>query len=223
MSVDDRAATEQPGVVAPGAAAARDPVAVRLLSGALAVSAVAIGAALLGSGSSLPSIGPVLLLASIAALCINRSVFYLSEQAATAEAAVLLAAVTAFEGSAPWLGPLVVALLMGPLDVAHWERRSYLRMVYNAGNRSFCALSATATFLVVQDAAAHLGGSRAFVVDLTAALLGACAFAAVDAVLSSTLLVARGAEWRAAVGHMLRVDRLTVRWRWWVRSPASSR
>ena len=134
-------------------------VAVRLLSGALAVSAVGIGAALLGSGASLPSIGPVLLLASIAALCINRSVFYLSEQAATAEAAVLLAAVTAFEGSAPWLGPLVVALLMGPLDVAHWERRSYLRMAYNAGNRSFCALSATATFLVVHEAAAHLGGS----------------------------------------------------------------
>ncbi len=66
----------------------------------------------------------MLLLALVAALSINLSVFFPNEHAATAEIAVLLAAVTGFSGDAHWLGPLVVALLMGPLDASHGAGRS---------------------------------------------------------------------------------------------------
>jgi hypothetical protein len=211
MNVDRRESTAGPGLGAPRGRSPREPAAVRLVSVALLAVAATIGGTLVVTGAVLPDLGPLALLALIAALCINRGVFFPSEQAATAEAAVLLAAVTAFAGHGAWLGPLAIALLVGPLDVAHWERRSYLRMAYNAGNRGLAVLAATGAFLVVRHAAVGIpGSSRSVVIDAIAALAGACAFAAVDVILSSTLLAAQGEPGRSAVRQVLSIDRLTV-------------
>ena len=114
----------------------REPRRVRGYSIALATTAVSAGVALAVAGAELPPPGPVLLLSIAVALCINRFAFFTSEQAATAEAAVLLAAVVAFRADAAFLGPLFVALLVGPLDTLHWHQRAYIRMAHNAGNRA---------------------------------------------------------------------------------------
>ena len=93
------------------------------------------GVVLAVSGSPLPSVWPVLLLGAILALSINQFAFFPSEWSATAEVAVLVAAVVGFADSAEFLGPVAVALLCGPLDSMHWRHRAFWRMAYNAGSR----------------------------------------------------------------------------------------
>jgi hypothetical protein len=152
---------------------------------------------LLAAGAAVPAPGPVLLLVVVAALTVNRGVFFPSEQAATAEVAVVLAAITGLAGDAPWIGPLAVALVMGPIDVSHWQSRSLLRVAYNSGNRGVATLAATAAF----------AGLAAVTPDAVAAVGAAAAFVLVDLAVASTLLVLRGTSGRLAVGRLLAVDR----------------
>ena len=98
-----------------------EPRRVRCYAVALCVAALAAGVVLLASGAVRPAPGPVLLLAVAAALCVNRVVLFPTEHASTAEAAVLLAAVVGFRHDAVYLGPLLVGVLVGPLDTVHWE------------------------------------------------------------------------------------------------------
>ncbi len=125
----------------------REPRRVRCYAVALCVAALAAGVVLLAGGAVRPAPGPVLLLAVAAALCINRVVLFPTEHASTAEAAVLLAAVVGFRHDAVYLGPLLVGVLVGPLDTVHWGQRSFVRMAYNAGNRGLAALAASAAFV----------------------------------------------------------------------------
>lgn len=188
-----------------GALAHREPRRVRGYSIALATVAVSAGIALVVAGAELPPPGPVLLLSVAVALCINRFAFFTSEQAATAEAAVLLAAVVAFRADAVFLGPLFVALLVGPLDTLHWHQRAYVRMAHNAGNRGLAVLAASAVFAGTSDV---LGSSA--IASAACVVLAAAAFALVDLVLSAALLRLQGERTAAAFRHVLDVDVLTL-------------
>ena len=92
----------------------REPGGVRRFCLAILGTAIGIGCVLAAAGASFPAPGPVFLLALAVALCINRFALFPSEQAATAEAAVLLAAVVGFRHDAVFLGPLAVAVAERP-------------------------------------------------------------------------------------------------------------
>src|SRR5439155_22182673 len=132
---------------------------VRGFAWALFAVGAAAGACLAVSGSPLPPVLPLVVLGALVALSLNQLAFFPSEWSATAEAAVLVAAVVGFAaGSQPhlaepaaFLGPWAVACLCGALDVGHWRRRSFWRMAYNSGNRMIAALFAVVAF----DAAYH--------------------------------------------------------------------
>ena len=109
------------------------------------VGAIA-GVGLVVSGSPLPSVWPVLVLGVIVALSLNNFAFFPSEWSATAEVAVLVAAVVGFASSAEFLGPVAVAFLCGPLDILHWRQRAFWRMAYNSGNRMITALFGVIVF-----------------------------------------------------------------------------
>jgi hypothetical protein len=166
--------------------------------------AIIAGGVLVGTGSPLPSVLPVVLLGALVACSLNQLAFFPSEWSATAEAAVLVAAVVGFADSAAFLGPVLVALLCGPLDVVHWRQRAFWRMAYNSGNRMIAALLAAGVFH-----AAYTGGTRIQFV------LGAFAASVVFAVVDLAVFV--GFEWlrgeqsvRAAVREDLFIDCLTV-------------
>jgi hypothetical protein len=179
--------------------------AVRWYSIGLVSGAVGTGIALIAAGASIPPLGPVLLLAIAAALSVNRVVLFPTEHAATAEAAVLLAAVVGFAGDAAYLGPLAVALLVGPLDALHWEQRSFVRMAYNAGNRGLATLAAAGAFAATQHA---LGtATAAWVVTLFATT---AAFVLVDEGLSVVLLRLHGERFISAVIHVFDVDAIVI-------------
>jgi len=180
--------------------------AVRAFSVALLGVAVAVGVTLLALGAPAPAPGPVLLLALAAALCVNRFALFPSEHAATAEAAVLLAAVVGFRDDAAFLGPLVVALLVGPLDALHWEQRSFLRMVYNAGNRGVATLAATTAFVAMRDVVG-LSSPAAWCLVV---LVASAAFVIVDALLSTTLLRLTGEPFVAAARFVFDADALAL-------------
>ena len=170
----------------------------------VAGAALAWTLALVVAGAARPPFGPILLLAIAAALCVNRFVLFPTEHAATAEAAVLLAAVVGLHADAPYVGPLAVALLVGPLDALHWEQRSFARMAYNAGNRGLATLAAAGTFAGARDL---LGASTpAWVITLAVA---AAAFALVDLLLSFVLLRLNGSSRSDALSHLVDVDALT--------------
>ncbi len=95
---------------------------------------------------------------------------------------------------------------MGPLDTLHWEQRSYLRMAHNAGNRGLAVLAASAGFVAVRDLAG--AGSHPTMLALAVGVAAAC-FAAVDLLLSVTLLLLQGESRRAAARHVLAIDALT--------------
>ena len=178
---------------------------VRWYSVALCAGAVAVGGVLVALGAPVPTLGPILLLALAAALCVNRFALFTSEHAATAEAAVVLAAVVGFRSEAAYLGPLVVGLLVGPLDALHWEQHSFVRMAYNAGNRGWSALAAAGVFAGVQEV---VGTSTAAWVLAVAA--SAVAFTLVDETLSVVLLRLHGERLRASVLHVFDVDLLAL-------------
>jgi hypothetical protein len=195
--------TDQVSVTTARSAAA--PRRVRFFSLGLCATAVAAGAALVASGAPVPALGPVLVLALAAALCVNRFVLFPSEHAATAEAAVLLAAVVGFRGDAVVVGPLVVALLVGPLDALHWEQRAFVRMAYNAGNRGWAVLAAAVAFT-----GAHSLLDSSLLAWCIVVLVAAGVFTAVDLVLSVVLLRLHGEPVVASAVHVFEVDVLTV-------------
>ncbi len=133
---------------------------VRWYACALFALGATAGLVLVVVGAPLPSLWPVVLLGSLIALSLNQLAFFPSEWSATAEAAVLIAAVVGFAGGAganggnlqtdpALLGPWLVALLCGPLDAVHWRQRAFWRMAYNSGNRMVAALLAALAFEVV--------------------------------------------------------------------------
>jgi hypothetical protein len=191
---------------APEAAPRRDPPAVRRLGVVLALVTAAVATAFVVGGASWPPLAPVALLAAVLAFCVNRYAFFPSELAVTAEAAAVLAAVVAFSRDAPLLGPLVVAVLVGPVDMVHWEQRAFTRMAHNAGDRALAAVVAAVTFGAVTN------GSVASVPLVGAGIVAATvAFAAVEVSLSVALLRLLGETgWRATVGHAVGLEALTV-------------
>ncbi len=168
-----------------------------------AVAAIA-GVALVVSGSPLPSVWPVLLLGAIVALSLNQLAFFPSEWSATAEAAVLVAAVVGFASSAEFLGPVAVALLCGPLDIVHWRQRAFWRMAYNSGNRMIAALFGATVFH-----AAYTGDT--WVDFVLAAGAASVVFAVEDLVVFVGFERLRGEQsLRAAVREDLFIDCLSV-------------
>ena len=148
---------------------------------AIATVGVAILAARHGAGTPLPDLVPVLALGALIALSVNQFAFFPNEWSATAEAAVLVAAVVGFAGAGPraeLLGPAAVSFLCGPLDLAHWRRRAFWRMAYNSGNRMIAALLGASVFHAVQDGSLQLGLRFA-----SAALGASLVFALVDLVI----------------------------------------
>jgi len=103
----------------------RDPPALRFYSQALLAAGLAVGAVALVVGAPLPPVLPTVLLVTLMAVATNRIALFPSEWSATAEATVLVAAVVAFAPDSALLGPWVVALACGPLDVVH-DRRTGL-------------------------------------------------------------------------------------------------
>jgi hypothetical protein len=177
-------------------------------------AATATGVALLVSGARLPSFGPVLLLGLVIALCLNQLAFFPNEWSATAEAAVLVAAVVGFAGApgsdpaagAALLGPYAVAMTCGPLDTVHWRQRAFWRMAYNSGNRMLAAVLAAVAFAEVRVA---LGSSA--LAFAAAALAASLAIALVDLVVFVGFERVRGGtSLRSAVRDDLVIDCLTV-------------
>ena len=196
---------------APGGDAA--PSARRYAWSIFAVAA-ATGVALVASGGRLPPIGPMVLLGLLIALCLNQLAFFPNEWSATAEAAVLVAAVVGFAAApgrdptagAAILGPYVVALACGPLDTVHWRQRAFWRMAYNSGNRMLAAVLAAVVFAELR---AALGSSA--LSFAAAALAASVAIALVDLVVFVGFERVRGAaSLRAAVRDDLLIDCLTV-------------
>jgi hypothetical protein len=159
--------------------------------------------ACLAAGAHLPPLVPVLLLTLVLALCVGRMALYPSDLAATAELAVLLCAVTAFRSDAPVTGPLLLALLVGPLDVVHWRQRSFVRMAYNSGNRALASLAAAGAFA---GSTAVLGSTVAGLVAATA--VAAAAAAVLDSAATVGLVVCLGGDAHAARRELLDIDAL---------------
>jgi hypothetical protein len=174
----------------------------------LFAAGLAIGAALVVAGAPLPPLVPVLVLALFVVVAVNRFVFFPTEIAVTAEAAVLVAAIVAFRHDSALVGPWCIAFLTGPLDLLHWRQRSFVRMAYNAGNRMIATLAGAAAFTAVLDSRVLTpGGFR-----LAAAALGAAiVFASVEGAVGVVLVrLHTGQPWRAAARIELPLDALSV-------------
>src|SRR4029079_1727106 len=111
--------------------------------------AVGLVVGLVIGGQSLPDPGLLLLLAVPLAMCMNRYLFFPNEVGITADAAVIFAAMVTFRSDAQWLGPLVLALLAGPLDARHWGSRAWSRMAFNSGNTTLVTAAGLAVFVPV--------------------------------------------------------------------------
>jgi hypothetical protein len=125
----------------------RIPRRARRYALAVLVAALALVAALLLGGAPLPAPGLLLVLAIPLALCMNRYLFFPNEVGVTADAAVIFAAMVACRGDAQWLGPLAVALLVGPLDARHWGARAFTRKAYNSGSTTLVTAAGLAVFV----------------------------------------------------------------------------
>ena len=119
----------------------RDPRSACALALVLAAAAIGIGVSLVGRGDPLPPAAPTLALVVVLAIAVNRGAFFPTELMATAEAAVLFAAIVGFRRDATLLGPLIVALAVGPLDAVHWRQRAVVRMAYNSGSQGLSVLA----------------------------------------------------------------------------------
>jgi hypothetical protein len=169
---------------------------------ALAVGVVGLLAA---EGAAFPAAGEFLLLAIPLAWCMNRFVFFPNEVGVTADAAVIFAAVVAFRSDAVWLGPLLAALLIGPLDTKHWEERAFVRMAYNSGSTAIVTLAGVAAFVGVTDT---LGNSWSALVG--AAAVAAIPYVLVESLLGVVLVVLHGEPARAAIDHQLPVNTIAI-------------
>ena len=142
----------------------------------------------------------------VLAVTVNRGAFFPTELVATAEAAVLFAALVGFSRDAALLGPLIVALAVGPLDVVHWRQRAVVRMAYNSGSQGLAVLVGAVAFRAVSEA---FGGS--FPAVVAAAAIAAVPYALVDSTCGVFLMLARGgSRLRDAVRHQWSLNGLAV-------------
>ena len=191
---------------APRPPAGRDPLAARVLALALLVAAVGAGAVLVARGEPWPPPGPAVGLVVLLVIAVNRGAFFPTELVATAEAAVLFTAVVGFRADAVLLGPLVVALAVGPVDAVHWRQRAFVRMAYNSGSQGLAVLVGAVVFHVVSR---ELGASLLALV-VTAAL-AAVPYALVDSGCGVALMLARGgASFRDAARHQWSLNGLAL-------------
>ncbi len=173
---------------------------------ACALLSLALGATVVvvGTGAPLPPTTLFLALAIPLALCMNRFVFFANEVGVTADAAVLFAAIVAFRGSSPVLGPLMLALLVGLLDAKHWERHAFVRMAYNSGSQALTVLAAVAAFDVLGQ---WCGGTGAALV--VAAILAAVPYVVVESGFGVGLMVLLGEPTHVAVRQHVGVNLLS--------------
>ena len=183
----------------------RDPWSTCMLACSLFVAAGGIGVGLVARGEPLPPVVPTLALVAVLAVAVNRGAFFPTELVATAESAVLFAALVGFSHDAALLGPLIVALAVGPLDCFHWRQRAFVRMAYNSGSQGLAVLVAAITFQSVSGA---IGGSPLAVVAVGA--LAAVPYAFVDSTCGIVLMLVRGAGVRDAVRHQWSLNGLAV-------------
>jgi hypothetical protein len=172
---------------------------------ALFVVALVVGVVLVLAGAPAPSIGPVFVLAVLVALSVNLGALFPSEFTATADVAMLFAAVVGFAADAPLLGAFAIGMLMGPLDVVHWRQHLVYRMAYNSGAQGLCGLLAAATYVALA------GTSTAVPIVLGTAMGAALVWTVADTCLITLVLVRRGGTTVAAAArHVLLLDALAV-------------
>jgi hypothetical protein len=173
--------------------------------GASATAGVALAALVLlvSTGHAWPPAPAFLVFVALLALSIHHDVVFPNEYAASADVAVVVAAVIAFRHDAPFVGPLLLGLLAGPLDVVQWERRAFVRVAWNSGDRALAGLGAAGAFAAVT----HAGGS-AVVVAGGAAVAAAGAATLVDGTLSVLLATALGATFAEARRAVVEIDAL---------------
>jgi hypothetical protein len=152
-----------------------------------------------------PTPGVLLLFAVPLGLCMNRFVFFPNEVGVTADAAVVLAAIVVFHDGAAWTGPILLALLAGPLDARHWESRAFVRMAYNSGSSALVTLLAVAVFTPV---VAALGGSPGAL--LVAAVVAALPYVAAESTFGVTLVVLLGESPATALRHQLPLNAIAL-------------
>jgi hypothetical protein len=184
---------------------ARVPTRARRYAIAVLVAALALVAALWIGGAALPEPGLLLVLALPLALCMNRYLFFPNEVGVTADAAVIFAAMVAFRGDAQWLGPLVLALLAGPLDARHWGARAFTRMAYNSGSTALVAAAALAVFVPLEGT---LGSG--WQATLAAAAIAALPYFVAESILGITLVTALGERPADAARHQLPLNAIVV-------------
>jgi hypothetical protein len=183
----------------------RPPLSARVYAYALLTIALVAVAVLVSTGSPLPAPGTLLLLALPLALCMNRFLFFPNEIGVTADAAVVFAAMVVFANDAVWLGPLVLALLVGPLDVKHWSERAFVRMAYNSGSTTFVVGAALAVFVPLSRA---WGPSFAAVIG--AAAVAAIAYVLIESVLGIVLVVLLGERPTIALRQQLPLNSIAA-------------
>lgn len=186
-------------------AGSRARVGIRVYALALLATGAGATAWLVAHGATFPPLGPFLLLGLVVAVCVNRFVFFPNEVGVTAEAAALFTAAVAFRGNSPVLAPVVLALLVGVLDAAHWERRSFIRMAYNSGSQAITMLVSLAVFTPLVDA----WGSAWFGIAI-ASVVTAIPYTLVESLLGVVLVVLHGEGAKAAVRHQLPLNALAV-------------
>jgi hypothetical protein len=169
----------------------------------LAGVAVAALVALVASGHAWPPAPAFLVFVALLALSTNHDVAFPNEYSATADLAVVVAAVVAFRHDAALVAPLLLGLLAGPLDSAHWAQRAFVRMAWNSGARALAGLAAVGAFAAVTHA---FGGS--VVVAVGAAVAAACAATLVDTALSLLLVTVLGGTFAEARRAVVEIDTL---------------
>jgi hypothetical protein len=168
-----------------GDASSERPIVAGYSYGLCAGAVVLLGAAAL-RGSPFPPWWPLLVLAISMWLAANRFAFFPSEFAVTAEPAVVFVAVVGLAGGAWLLGPVLVAMLVGPLDRVIWERRSFVRMAYNSG---WQGIAAAVTAIVFREATVMFGSSK--LGTIAAVLVAAVPYVALESVFATVLLALR--------------------------------
>jgi hypothetical protein len=182
----------------------RDPRPACVLAVSLVVAATGIGAVLVARGDLLPRAAPTVALVILLAITVNRGALFSTELMATAEAAVLFAAVVGFRRDAALLGPLIVALAVGPLDGVHWRQRAVVRMAYNSGSQGLAVVVGAVAFREISGA---IGGSPAAVV--AAGAVAAVPYALVDSSCGVALMLALGgSSLRDSIRHQWSLNAL---------------
>lgn len=160
---------------------------------------------LLVTGHDIPPPAAFLVFAALFVLSTNHDVVFPADFAASADLAVVLASVIAFRDHGAFVGPLLLGLLAGPLDILHWRRRAFLQMAWNSGGRGLTGLTAAMAFAVTT---AFAGTSTAASTVAAVAAVGAATL--VDTSLSLALIAALGNTWRGAWRAVRDIDVLQL-------------